>query len=109
MSTFLALDFFEVDGSGIVSVSSSWVVVAEAARSLEAAGVKEKRSGGGGLKAKDGDIKNWGFGGNVSAASIVPFNKRKIEMVFLIAIIHSLLLFTFHVTFIKQGFRVGKL
>lgn len=78
----LDLDFFGVEGSGIVSISGSRVVVeaeaeaeteageVEAAKSLNAAGVRRRRSGGGGRKANDGDINIGGFGGKVTAVSM---------------------------------------
>lgn len=77
----LDLDFFGVEGSGIVSISGSRVVVeaeaeeeaeaeVEAAKSLNAAGVRRRRSGGGGRKANDGDINIGVFGGKVTAVSM---------------------------------------
>lgn len=80
----LDLDFFGVEGSGIVSISGSRVVVeaeaeaeaeteaggVDAAKSLNAAGVRRRRSGGGGRKANDGDINIGGFGGKLTAVSM---------------------------------------
>lgn len=74
----LDLNFLRDKGSGIVSISGSHVVVeadAEAedeveAKSLNAAGVKRRRSGGAGRKAIDVDINIGGFGGKVTAVSM---------------------------------------
>lgn len=55
-------------GERVVSVGATAEEVE--AKSLKTAGVRRRRSGGCGLKAIDGVITNWGFGGKKIAPSM---------------------------------------